>query len=1025
MSISYPGQFNQQFFDDNGDPLTGGFVRTYLNGTSTPRTTYNATGGANPWPIILDIAGRCALRLDTTMAYEIVVTDSLNAHPKSYPNITFESGGGMSGNYLPNSGNQTFTGNLTVTGSLDAASLSISGNDINSLFVPKLGHTGRTLLGNATAVTGAVTDIPIVDDLSSPSASTIPSTQAVATALAAGLATADAFTVKVDSGDTAGVLANKIVPGPGVAINVRGPVGTRTIEISAASENKVKVNAADTTPGYLADKLVEGPNTNIEVVGETIVISSTSTVAPDRASSTGILSFAAPFILITSTTEFSVGAMTGLIIDGSTGVGTPVSYPGAIGLVSPYAFTDPVSYVSVTIAGALVLSNTFPTPVERRTQVHLGRVVHKAGVLTTVVTNPDVAINEMSQIRDMFTPINYINNGVTPGPNGPNLALNYSAGRMFGLGANWSLGGAVNPTALDIPVGTAVTFQYRTQTDATTGNVSAVDPGYYDVAGTRTVIPGPAGTSTNQRIFISANGTIRVQYGQATYSSLALALAGAQTEAFVYDPTLRANLQLIGVLSVRKGATALNNINDARFIPVSMFGELTGGSSGSSTTTLQQAYDNSTTPEITTDDIRGALSIKRGSASDADVVLEVQNGAGVNTATVTGNGMLTLADNISLTKDTQPLITVGANTSTIPSIYINGAANSAKGLRFLTAGLSRWDIQANNGTESGTNAGSNFDITAYDDAGSVIDSPISISRAAVGFIAFKRPVDSTQNLTVSKVSTPTLTVGGNSSTGSRSLVNGAPAQNRELQFQTAGVARWRLLTNAIAEGGANAGSNLEILACTDAGATIDSPISIGRVAGGYISIKRNIDITGILFSNSGNGGVYGNTADGTDNSTQSLSSTTALSPSRGGYVTVKGNEVATTGGDVQIEAGQGTNGDIIMRTNNLERMRITKAGELQFKSAESHALRSIATAGSTTTALASDYLVAFTGTLTQTYTLPATGTTARQIIIKNRSTGGVTINRAGADTIDGGTTITLTTNHSITLVSNSADWMII
>ena len=30
-----------QFFDDNGDPLSGGKVETYISGTSTPKATYS------------------------------------------------------------------------------------------------------------------------------------------------------------------------------------------------------------------------------------------------------------------------------------------------------------------------------------------------------------------------------------------------------------------------------------------------------------------------------------------------------------------------------------------------------------------------------------------------------------------------------------------------------------------------------------------------------------------------------------------------------------------------------------------------------------------------------------------------------------------------------------------------------------------------------------------------------------------------------------------------------------------------
>jgi hypothetical protein len=51
-----------QFFDDNGNPLTGGKVYTYAAGTTTPLATYTTSAGtvANTNPIILDAAGRTA-----------------------------------------------------------------------------------------------------------------------------------------------------------------------------------------------------------------------------------------------------------------------------------------------------------------------------------------------------------------------------------------------------------------------------------------------------------------------------------------------------------------------------------------------------------------------------------------------------------------------------------------------------------------------------------------------------------------------------------------------------------------------------------------------------------------------------------------------------------------------------------------------------------------------------------------------------------------------------------------------------
>jgi hypothetical protein len=52
----------QQFFDNNGVPLSGGLIYTYQAGSSTPLTTYTTNNGTipNTNPIILDAAGRCS-----------------------------------------------------------------------------------------------------------------------------------------------------------------------------------------------------------------------------------------------------------------------------------------------------------------------------------------------------------------------------------------------------------------------------------------------------------------------------------------------------------------------------------------------------------------------------------------------------------------------------------------------------------------------------------------------------------------------------------------------------------------------------------------------------------------------------------------------------------------------------------------------------------------------------------------------------------------------------------------------------
>jgi hypothetical protein len=84
---------------------------------------------------------------------------------------------------------------------------------------------------------------------------------------------------------------------------------------------------------------------------------------------------------------------------------------------------------------------------------------------------------------------------------------------------------------------------------------------------------------------------------------------------------------------------------------------------------------------------------------------------------------------------------------------------------------------------------------------------------------------------------------------------------------------------------------------------------------------------------------------------------------------------------------------------------------------------SIVSAAGTTVISATDHSVIVTGSTTQTLTLAACAT-GRILYIKNRSSGNVTVNRAGSDTIDGGTSSTLTSNQSQILIGNGTDWTI-
>jgi hypothetical protein len=81
-----------QFFNNNGVPLAGGLIYTYLAGTSTPAAAYTTSTGliAHANPIVLDAAGRIAtgeIWLTTGVDYKFLVKTSVGVQLGSYDNI--------------------------------------------------------------------------------------------------------------------------------------------------------------------------------------------------------------------------------------------------------------------------------------------------------------------------------------------------------------------------------------------------------------------------------------------------------------------------------------------------------------------------------------------------------------------------------------------------------------------------------------------------------------------------------------------------------------------------------------------------------------------------------------------------------------------------------------------------------------------------------------------------------------------------------------------------------------------------
>jgi hypothetical protein len=98
VALSLLGGAGAQFLDDNGNPLAGGKLFSYLAGTTTPEATYTTSAGnvAHTNPIILDAAGRVPsgeIWLTNGVLYKFVLNTSANVLIATYDNISGNGGG--------------------------------------------------------------------------------------------------------------------------------------------------------------------------------------------------------------------------------------------------------------------------------------------------------------------------------------------------------------------------------------------------------------------------------------------------------------------------------------------------------------------------------------------------------------------------------------------------------------------------------------------------------------------------------------------------------------------------------------------------------------------------------------------------------------------------------------------------------------------------------------------------------------------------------------------------------------------
>jgi hypothetical protein len=299
-------------------------------------------------------------------------------------------------------------------------------------------------------------------------------------------------------------------------------------------------------------------------------------------------------------------------------------------------------------------------------------------------------------------------------------------------------------------------------------------------------------------------------------------------------------------------------------------------------------------------------------------------------------------------------------TAAATRLAIDGDAAQNKLISYRTAGVQRFGLYVNNTAESGTNAGSNFAVRAYADAGTLLTTPLFIQRST-GNVGIGNNLTPTSTLDV----TGTLAVSGNATFDTDVLF--VDAANNRVGIGTASPSFKLDVRNDVLATTSLAPTSISLYNNSDGGAAINMSNSVGgkgALAFSAESTGGGTDDVAIIFSNSLNASALtermritsaGNVGIGTNAPAVKLS---VIGPSGGnaiywsdlannsGYLGIRGGSVASVGAD----------NNLVFETASTERMRVDATGNVGIGTSSPAAGYRLSVVGAFTAALGGAYV---------------------------------------------------------------------
>jgi hypothetical protein len=434
-------------------------------------------------------------------------------------------------------------------------------------------------------------------------------------------------------------------------------------------------------------------------------------------------------------TKFNITAGSGRIAlhDPITPAEPSISYItwNAFSAVVPtHIATNLTTFISIDVNSAIVQSTTKPTHENRRINIFLGILRHTNNIVINGINIQVDYINEpMSQLRDLYDIIGFINISGNSMIGNTNLTVQKSTGSMASYGSNYAINNK-NPHVVTLPLintNTTGVFQYVMQNGSGSAlTLTNVLPSNYDNG---SAYPGTTTGSnkfTIQRWFSFTDNSLKAQLGQVIYNSMELAEAALLIEPFIVEPSIINDGLFIGYMIIKQGSTDLTDVAKVKFIKAGRFGVLSGTSGAN---TLQGVYDISNpNPEILINAVGGAITLRNGTVSDSSTILEIQNIAATTTSSINGYGVVNsknVKKSVAAVLDTDKVLTItsehyhsfaptSARTLVLPLI---STANGYSYTIVLSGGTSTLNIVPNAAnTNSIEGSGNHLLSTIYDHA---------------------------------------------------------------------------------------------------------------------------------------------------------------------------------------------------------------------------------------------------------------------------------------------------------------------